>query len=179
MHSGSEVVAAASHAAGRRVSERLERDQRARHRLVPGALDLIAAGPFGPELLGRAQAFLNVDRLGQRQVRAREGENKRHRFAGRDLEIADGLEILTAHLCGRAQHRHVGTGDAAQGDVIEPRHPRHDRAIGKAQDQLAVECDAPALAFDDPDKLRMRPARRHEIDQHRCALVSLEASLQD
>ena len=39
--------------------------------------------------------------------------------------------------------------------IVDPGDPRHDRAVAKAQDQLAVERDAAALAFDDADKMRI------------------------
>ena len=79
----------------------------------------------------------------------------------------------------RAQHHHVRPGDGAQRAVLELRHPRHDGAVAKPQDQLGAHRHLAARADDEPHDVRMVGSGRHEIDQRRGAVGCLEMRFED
>ena len=80
----------------------------------------------------------------------------------------------------RAQHHHVGTGDrraACRRRCASPRaRSRRSRSAGSARRAMATRPRSPTTRR---TRLRMRFARRHEVDQRRRAFGGLEARLQD
>ena len=180
MNSGSEVVGAAHETAGRRVGQRLERDERAAHRLVPRTGNLALAGPVLPEALGLSKALFRIDRRRRIEVRGRIGQHKRDALARCDGEVGDGGQVLAPRADRRAHDHHVWPGDGAPRAVLQPRHPRHMGAVAEAQHELALEFDAAALAHDDAHQMGILTAtRRHEVDQGGYAVRRFEARLQD
>ncbi len=79
----------------------------------------------------------------------------------------------------RAHQNRVRTGNAPQGLIVDPRHPRHRRAIAEAQHQFGVHFHAAAFADHQTHEMRAVAARRHEIDQRHRAIGGLEPRLQD
>ena len=76
-------------AAGGRVGERLEDEQRLVDLLVVVAVVPALPRPVEPVVLGLGQRPLGVDRLGHRLVRRKPGEDERHPLARRELELGD------------------------------------------------------------------------------------------
>ena len=64
----------------------------------------------------------------------------------------------------RVQNQRVGSRDRLQSAVALP-HPGHDRAVIEPNDQLHPDRHLAREALDDADKVGIRPARRHEIDE--------------
>ena len=161
-------------AAGRAEGERLERDERAGDRVLPGAERLPAAGPLGPVAFGVPQCGVGRKRFRNAQVRGAVAQHERHAIAFADGEFADRGHVLAAQVHRRAQHHHVGAGDRAQRAVAELAHPGNDRAVAEAQDQLDAHRDAPAHALHDAHAVGMASADRHEVDQRHGAVAGFE-----
>jgi len=94
-------------AAGRKMGERLERDQRALRRLRPFPGRFGDVGPGAPERLGLAQGFGSVDHARQCAISRTIGQNEGDGLSRRNSELADRGEIFAAQLNRRAQHHHV------------------------------------------------------------------------
>ena len=104
--------------------------------------------PLGPKRFGFIKRRLRVEGCRRRQVRIRVGEHKRYRFAGRDRELANGLhilDILADEVHRGPQQNHFRAGDSAQRPIVEPRDPRHDRAVPETQHKLGVHDDVATL----------------------------------
>ena len=63
--------------------------------------------------------------------------------------------------------------------VVEARHPRDDRAVVEAQDELGAHRHPAAASRDDPHEVGRLAAQRHEVDERDGALRGLELGLQD
>jgi hypothetical protein len=83
-------------------------------------------------------------------------------LAGRDDEVAGGLEVLVAERGGGAEQQTVGAGDGRDA-AVDPPHPRHDRAVVAADDQLREHPHRAALALDDAHHVRGVRANRHAV----------------
>ena len=140
-------------AAGGRVGQRLERDQRAHHGLVPFAVRLRRARPLAPERLGVRRAT-HPDRSASRRRPMR-----RRRSVSTNGTVSPAatsnsptvVQVLAVQRHRRAQHDHVRSGDRAQRAVVEPADPRHDRAVVEAEHQLHAHPHASALAAHQAD----------------------------
>ena len=101
-------------AAGRRVGERLERDERAHERLAEAAGVRHSPYPLAPERLGVGERLLGVDAVGRRLVRRVPREDERHALARVDVELGDGVEVPADELDRRREEERVGPGDGEQ-----------------------------------------------------------------
>jgi hypothetical protein len=77
------------------------------------------------------------------------------------------------------QQNHFRAGDSAQRPIVEPRDPRHDRAVPETQHKLGVHDDMATLTHHKPDDVRGLRAKGHEVDQQYGAFAGFEARLQD
>ena len=167
-------------AAGRGVSLRLQRDQRAHHEVAVLALISAATAPFGPERFGVLQRIGRIDRLGHGQMRGAVGEHEGNGVALADLEIGDRRQVLAAGLDRRPQHRHVLPADREQRrTVLAFLDPGNIGAEAEADHQLHVHLDPAANAAHQPHHVGGVAARRHEIDQVNRAVSRLEPGLKD
>ena len=105
-------------AAGRRIGQRLQRDQRAHHQIAALAVIAATAAPFDPEILGFLQRLRRIDRPGHRQMRRPVGEHKRNRLALAHLEVGYRGHVLAAGLDRRSQHGHVRSANREQSRAI-------------------------------------------------------------
>ncbi len=124
------------------------------------------------------ERLLGLDRLGRSLVGREPAQNERDAVAFGDGERRDGAEVATLVLDRSAQEHCVWAGDREQRSV-ERAHPRDDRAVVEADDELHLHLDAPADAFDDPDEVGVGLPRRHEVDQPHGSVVRLELGLED
>ena len=167
-------------AAGRRIGQRLQRDQRAHHEIAMLAFIGAAAAPFVPERFGFLQRQRRIDRRGHRQMRGPVGEHEGHGLALADLEIGDRGQILAAGLDRRSQHGHVGPANREQPRaVFVLLDPGNVGAEAEADHQLHPQLHPAADAAHQPHHVGRIAARRHEIDQVDHAIGGLEPRLQD
>ena len=131
-----------------------------------------------PELDRGRERFLRVDGLGWRFVRGEPPQDERHTLTLRDRERRYRPEILALVLDRRTQEHRIRAGDRDERPV-EIAHPRHDRAVVEADHELHPHLDATANPFDDPHEIRLRLARRHEVDEANRSAVGLELGLED
>jgi hypothetical protein len=64
----------------------------------------------------------------------------------------------------RRKRQPVGAGDRGQPVIIEPPHPRDNRAVLAADDQLHSDRDPAALTADDPHEVGAPVAAPHAVD---------------
>ena len=166
-------------AAGRRIGERLQRDQRSHQEVGIFALIGAMAAPLGPEILGVLQGLRGVDRFGDRQMRRPVGEHEGNGLALAHFEIGHCCKILAAGLDRRAQHRHVLPGNRQQRALLGPPDPGNVDAEAEADHKLHHQPDPPAHPAHQPDDVGGLAARRHEIDQFDDAARGFKPRLQD
>ncbi len=152
-------------AAGRRVGQRLEGDQRAPHGRLPLAPVPAAGRPALPPLGGLAQLAPRIGARPARPVRGLPGQHERHLLAGPDGELRAGALVLTegVHPGRHPQPGRVGAGHRDPVVVGAP-HPGHDPAVVEAQPQLPGHLHRAAQTLHDPDQSRVAVALRHEVD---------------
>src|SRR5512138_3489441 len=167
-------------AAGRRVGERLERNERAAHGGRPRAGRGTTAGPIAPVPLGLAERTARIDRLRDLQVRRAVGQDEREGLSRLDLEARARPHVAVLERHRRAQHDLVRPRDRADAPALgEPGDPRDRAAVVEAQDELHFHGDAPAPADDRAHEVRLRAANRHEIDQRDRARIGFPFGLED
>ena len=107
-------------------------------------------------------------------------EREGHGRALIDAELADRGEVLAAQLDRGAQLERVGAGDGADPELL-PAHPRHDRAIAEAHDQLHAHRHMAAHAAHQPDHVDvvLVVGERHEVGHRDHAFSGLERGLED
>jgi hypothetical protein len=121
-----------------------------------------------------------VDRLGQAAMRRPVAEHERYDVALADLEARDCLQALTVNRHESAQRDHIRPGDRADARrLVEPRDPRHRRAVVEAQRELHRHRHAPAAADDQTHEVALLHAHRHEVDHADLTLRGLELGLED
>ncbi len=166
-------------AAGRLIGERLERDDGAPHRFRPLAGRPAFCRPFRPEFFGHLQRFAGIHGGRRRLMRPRVSENERNGVAAGDDKFADRRHVLAAEMNGRAQHRHVRSGDGAKRAVLQAGDPRDDGAVAEPQYQLGTHLQFALRPDDQTHDLGMVAVERHEVDQRRRSLVGFELGLED
>src|SRR5437588_2808400 len=152
-------------AAGRRVGQRLQHDQRAVQLVVPATFERAAIAEVRPELLRVAQRLFGIDLFRRVRVRGEPRKRERDALPFPDRELCDGPKVLTPHVdgCPKAETVRAGDRDARIASV-HPLNPGDDRAVVEPDDQFGAHPDGSADAFDDPHDVRRRLARRHEVD---------------
>ncbi len=166
-------------AAGRSVSQRLQRNQRTHHEVAAIALIGAAAAPVEPEILGILQGLRGIDRIGEFQMRRTIGENEGHRLAFAHLEVGDRRHVLAAHFHRRPQHRHVRSADREQRPVFGTPDPGNVGAHAEADHKLHPHFHAAFDAAHQADDVGRLLARRHEVDDGHRAVFGLKLRLQD
>ena len=151
-------------AAGRRVGQRLEGEQRAHDgfavRTVVGAL----VGPGLPEPLGLVQRLQRVDRGRPGLVRRVPGEHEGLALAGLDGEV--GVATRSPARGGRtSEASHTASGPATAASMPS-RWRTHGMTspVAEPQPQLAAHRDPARDALDDADDVGRLVALRHEVD---------------
>ena len=144
-----------------------------------GPLILLLAAQCVQNFSVEASAWSGSTGFDWRHVQGQISEHEGRRFAGRNGEVGDGLEVFAVQQDIRTHQNRVGPGNPAQRLIVEPRDPRHGRAIAETQHQLGVHLHLAALAHHPAHDMRAVDARRHEIDQRRRAVGGFEARFQD
>ncbi len=111
-------------------------------------------------------------------VRRKPGQHERETIAFRDGEIRHRGQILTPRFNRRAQDQGIGSCDRLEAAVAFA-HPGNDVAVIEPDDQLHLHSHAAAQTLDDPNDVRIFPARRHEVDQPHRALGRFDFRLED
>ena len=164
--------------AGRRVRERLQRDEGAHHRLLPGAVVRARRRPRAPPLLGLLDRGDRIPRRRLGLVRRVPGEREGHAVPGAHGEVGDGPERLPPERDRRPQAEGVVAPDRAD-PVLLPAHPGHPGSVVGPEDELRPHGHGAPPALDEPHHRGGRPADRHAVDQRDGALVGLELGLED
>ena len=166
-------------AAGRRIGQRLQRDQRSHHQVTTVAFVGAAATPFSPIIFGILQGLRRVDRLRKRQMRRPIGEHKGYRLAFAHLEIGNRGQVLAAGFDRRPQHGHVLPRDRQQCAIFGSPDPGNVDAEIKADHELHVQLHFAQDAPHQPHHVGGLAARGHEIDQCDDAVFGFKPRLQD
>ena len=167
-------------AAGRAVDQRLERDQRAQHRVAVGTVIGAPRRPVLPPAGGPVERPAGVQRVGGRLVRGRPGQREVDDVAGGHVELRDGVALSVAtpvRDVGVERHR-VGAGEHADPPVLVV-DPRHVVAVVEADDQLAAHPHRAADPLDPSYQRRVALAERHRVDEAHHAVVGVQLGLQD
>ncbi len=122
---------------------------------------------------------MRIDLLGRRLVRGPIGQHEGQRLAFLDGELRHRGHVLAADFGARAQDRHVGAGDGAQGVAVQPGHPGHGGAVAEAQHQLHAHGDFAGDAAHEANDVRSLSSRGHEVEHPHDAVRSLEQGLED
>ncbi len=165
-------------AAGGRIGQRLERDERAQHLGAPATLVGTATGPVVPELLGLLQGVERIDLARPRLVGRVPGDVEGKALSGVDVELGNGLEVLAARLDRAGQTQHVGAGDGGDAAVFRA-HPGDQGPVVEAGDELGAHPHLAAHAFDDAHEVGEVAAQRHEVDEANDAAVHFQLGLQN
>ena len=95
-------------------------------------------------------------------------------------ELGDGGEVHASQRHVTGQQHEVRAGDGAQsGSVLQPRHPRHGRAVVEAEGEIEPHRHFTAAALDDTDQRGIAGGGGHEVDQCDAAVLGVEHGLQD
>ena len=138
-----------------------------------------ASDPAGPEVGGRRQCLLGVDRLGRREVRLLPGHHERDPLARADREARPVGHLVAGQPHRGAQPRRVGPGDGDDGPV-EPADPGDDLAVAEPQPEDAFHLDRALDALDDPHQHRwLVVPGGHEVNQADGPACGLPLGLQD
>ncbi len=161
-------------AAGGLVGERLERDERAHHRVAVGTFVTAVLGPLGPEGLGEVDGVVAVQRWRRVLVGGVPDQREGKTLALGDGEVGDRPQVLPLRLDAVPQGDGVGPG-REPGQPLVAGDPGHDLAVVEAHRQLHVHVDRAADALDGADQVGVvvpdghavgdahRPARRVEL----------------
>ncbi len=79
-------------------------------------------------------------------------------------ELRDVCVSLWLEVDLRPEHQSIGAAEREQRLRVEPPHPRHDRAVVEPDHELRAHGDRARQTFDDAHHVRLRLARRHEVD---------------
>ena len=150
-------------AAGRRVGQRLEGEQRPQDGLPVRTVVAALVGPGLPEPLGLVQRVQRVDRERPGPVRRVPGEHERLALAGLDGELGVRREVPAVVGDVGGQPDRVRTGDGRE-HALEVAHPGDDVAVAEPQPQLAAHGDLSRDALDDADDVGGLVTFRHEVD---------------
>ncbi len=150
-------------AAGRRVRQRLQRDQRADDGLPVGAVVRALLDPLAPELLG--------GRRGTAPARAAAGgclcegcQEMVNAIRSPGATVKSAYVVRYLPYVSAVVSNHTESGPATA--TVRPSmlvHPRHDTAVREPHAQRRAHRHPAADALHDADQLRGAVARRHEI----------------
>ena len=168
--------------ARRRVRQRLEHDQRpVAPRPSTSPVVPTAAHPVAPERLGLRERLLRVDRAsaaGRATGTTSATNGTRSPFA--HDELRDGASSLVrCSSTGVTSMSASGPPTASSVPSSSLPHPRHDRAVVEADDELGAHLDAPLEPLDDPHEVGSAVAQRHEVDHAHAARRRLPLALED
>ncbi len=155
-------------AAGRRVGQRLEGDQRAHDRVAPTRRSTCSA----PPTRARTSSVASSDDCGSIASGGGtcDGPYVRTNGTVSPAATSNSATVVRSSPCSarrRVQHHHVRTRDRAQRPVLQARDPGHRAAVVEAQHQLHAHPHAPAVAAHQPHDVGVAAARRHEVDDRR------------
>lgn len=167
-------------AAGGRVGEGLEGDQRAHHGLAVRPLVAAARGPCLPVVHGVLERRERIDLNRPGLMGGVPGQYERGALARRDGEVRTGAEVLAVGgaLVRGAQPYGVRSGDrhpAALGGA----HPGHHPPVVEPQPQHPAHLDAAAEPLDDPYDIGLTVALRHEVGDPDAARAGLPDGVED
>ena len=167
-------------AAGREIREQLERNQRARHRLVPRPLDGAPRRPHPLQVFAGPQQVLGFAIDDVRPVRLAPAHHEGDRLAGTHHEVAAGGEVLAAQRHVGAQQHLIGPDDGAQPIGAAP-HPRHGAAVVEPEQDLGLHFDGTGFAAHQAHQVDLVLVRRlrHEVGEGHGSAGGLEPCLQD
>ena len=182
MHSGSDVVGAATMPPVGAIGQRLQRDQRAHHRFVPWAAMILflPAQPVQNFSRRAANALRRRIAFGDVQMRRRVGQTKETVSPAATVKSPTVLRFSPRIRRRRVQDRHVGAGDGAHASRRRCASPtarsRRSRSAGSAR---CATRRGPRSPTTRRSRCGVVLARRHEVDQRRGAVVGLEAGFED
>ena len=166
--------------AGRRVGERLERDQRAHERLAEAAGVARSPSPTRARTPRCPSSACSASIcVGRRPVRRVPREHERAR--GRPAATSNSATVWKfrpTSSTGVARKSASGPATASRPSLAPP-HPRDDRAVVEPDAQAHLHRDGSLDALDDAHDVRRLAARRHEVDQPDAAVVARELGLED
>ena len=165
-------------AAGGRIGHRLQRDERPQHGLVPRALVRTLGGPRLPPCGGVADGRRHVAFLGHGLMRRVPREVEADFLARGHREFGHRGEIDAAHVRRGAQQESVGAGDSLDAARDAP-HPRHDRPVVEADDQVHPHRHTAAHADDHAHEIGCAAARGHAVDEPHHTPLDLVLGLED
>ena len=153
-------------AAGRRIGEQLQRDQRTNDRLTPRPLQRAAARPVAPCVLGFEKMLLRIAIAVSAMVRGIPAHRERHGVTGLDDELARRRQVLRAVQRNRGDELHrIRAGNTARPAEMRA-NPRNSTPVIEAQDDFGVHSHAAAVAANHPDQVNLifPSGQRHEVD---------------
>ena len=106
------------------------------------------------------------------------GEDKGNRLAGLDGEVAEGLQVFAVKCGRRSQDKTLRSSDGVDRVVLETVYPWHGSPIVETHHELSLENHFARATGDDPHKVGA-VCRRHKVDDHRTAGISLEFGFED
>ncbi len=162
---------------GRRIRERLQREERPAHGLRPAPGGRAAADPFLPVVDGLLESVLGIHGFWQRLVRGSPGQDERDTVALLDRELRVRAEIPALEIDWRSHRDRVRAGDGDE-RFVDRSNPRDDGAVVETEHQLHEHVHASVDALHDADDIGGLAARRHEVDQAHGARTRLELGLQ-
>ncbi len=145
------------------IGERLERDERAHDVVAPVTGVGAARHPGLPPRLGAAQRRQRVE--GQRRIveGGEPGQREAEAIALAHAELGDGRQVAALDQHGTVELQRVLTRDQREA-VAGLGHPRHDRSVVEAHDQVHVHLDDPAAALDHTEDRGVLGSHGHEVD---------------
>jgi len=166
------------HRTSRLVGHRLERDQRAQHRLPIRALISAAPAPLSPPRLGSCERRVGILDRRSLLVGQMPGQHEALASSLDRNKLSTHCAVLDVERQRSAQTERVRSGrnhDPVRGQL----NPRHDRPVVRTQRQLHPHRHPTPHALHDPHQPR-RPIAPfgHEVDHAHPAVRSLEIALE-
>ena len=124
------------------------------------------------------QRLLRVDVTRIGHVRGRPGEHERDPLAFADGEACHGGEPLTVRGDGRDEPEDVGSADRLYA-ALDRAHPRDDRAVAEADDELHLHRNVTAVPDDDARDIGPLAGDGHQIDERDASLFRFVLRLED
>ncbi len=106
------------------------------------------------------------------------GEDEGNRLAGLDRQLTEYFSLVTVKCGRRSQDQTLRTGNRVDRASIESIDPWHGRPVVKTHHKLTTKNHSPRPANHNPHKIGA-VCRRHEIDNHRAAGLSLKFGFED
>ncbi len=166
------------HAAGSMMRERLERDERAHHRVPPRCRLAEPGGPVLPPARRFAQCRVGVRRRRWWCCGFAVAEREGDAVPFGESEI--GAAALLRHMQRnpRAEHDQVRADRSGEAVSRLVMHPGCDASVIESCREIEAHRHRPAQADENAHQRRAGVARRHEVDQPRRTLPGLEIGLQ-